>query len=147
MFETARLRLREYRPSDEPFFLALFNDYGVLLNISSTFIAPSTTRALDIVAALTRIPVFVVAEHKATGAALGFANATIPAPQNRDGTLGIAIAGPHQAQGYGTEIMEWLIPYAFKTLGLRRLTLQVFSSNPGAVALYEHVYVPHMRNI
>ncbi|KJA20517.1 hypothetical protein HYPSUDRAFT_43000 [Hypholoma sublateritium FD-334 SS-4] len=143
MFETARLRLREYRPSDEPFFLALFNDYDVLLNISSTYIAPSAARALEIVAALTRIPVFVVAECKATGAPLGFANVSVSAPQNGDGTLGITIAKDWWGKGYGTEIMQWLIAYAFKVLGLRRLTLQVFSSNPGAVALYEHVGFKH----
>ena len=143
MFETARLRLREYRPSDEAFFLQLFNDYEVLLGISLTYIAPSTTRALDIVAALNRIPVFVVAESKETGAAVGFANITIPAPQNLDGTFGIAVAQSWQGQGYGTEIMEWLVPYSFKVLGLRRVTLQVFSSNTGAIALYERVYVLH----
>ena len=143
MFETARLRLREYHPSDEAFFLQLFNDYEVLLGISLTYIAPSTTRALDIVAALNRIPVFVVAESKETGAAVGFANITIPAPQNLDGTFGIAVAQSWQGQGYGTEIMEWLVPYSFKVLGLRRVTLQVFSSNTGAIALYERVYVLH----
>ncbi len=143
MFETARLRLREYQPSDEAFFLQLFNDYDVLLNISSTYIAPSTTRALDVVAALNRIPVFVVAESKETGAAVGFANITIPAPQNLDGTFGIAVAESWQGQGYGTEIMEWLVPYSFRVLGLRRVTLQVFSSNTGAIALYERVYVLH----
>ncbi len=139
----ARLRLREYQPSDEAFFLQLFNDYDVSPQHLLTYIAPSTTRALDVVAALNRIPVFVVAESKETGAAVGFANITIPAPQNLDGTFGIAVAESWQGQGYGTEIMSGSFRTHSECWGLRRVTLQVFSSNTGAIALYERVYVLH----
>ena len=44
MFETDRLILREYRPSDEPFFIKLFNDYDVLLGVTTSYVAPNSER-------------------------------------------------------------------------------------------------------
>ncbi len=139
MLETDRLILREYRPSDEPFFFKLFNDYDVLLNLTFAYVTPSSERPRDFIRRLCAAPLFVVAESKKTGAPLGFTNVLNELPQNLDGTVGIAIAKDWWGMGYGTEILEWLISYSFKTLGLQRLSLQVFSSNPGAIALYEHV--------
>ncbi len=145
MFETDRLILREYRPSDESFFIKLFNDYDVLLGVTTSYVAPNSERTQEALKQLGKIPLFVVAESKETGAPLGFADINnVSPPQNLDGTVGIAIAKDWWGKGYGTEILTWLISYSFKTLGYRRLSLQVFASNPGAVTLYEHVYVTYL---
>lgn len=143
MFETNRLLLREYRPADEPFFLELFNTYDVLLNMTPNFVAPNHDRSLEYINSMKRTVLFVVAESKETGIQIGFANVHIDPPQNLDGSISIALAKDWWGKGYGTEIMEWMIAYSFASLGLRRLSLKVFASNPGAIALYEHVYVPH----
>ncbi|KJA18475.1 hypothetical protein HYPSUDRAFT_89962 [Hypholoma sublateritium FD-334 SS-4] len=143
MFETNRLLLREYRPADEPFFLELFNSYDVLLNMTPNFVAPNHDRSLEYINSMKRTVLFVVAESKKTGVQLGFVNVHIEPPQNLDGSISIALAKDWWGKGYGTEIMEWLIAYSFTSLGLRRLSLKVFASNPGAIALYEHVGFKH----
>ncbi|KJA20509.1 hypothetical protein HYPSUDRAFT_203659 [Hypholoma sublateritium FD-334 SS-4] len=143
MFETDRLILREYRSTDEPFFLDLFNCYDVFVNLTMDYVAPSNERSREQIARLLTAALFVVAESKDTGALLGMAEISINTPQNLNGQLGIALAKDWWGKGFGTEIMEWLIAYSFKSLGLRRLTLGVFASNPGAVALYEHVGFKH----
>lgn len=43
---------------------------------------------------------------------------------------------PHAGKGYGTEAMQLLLPWAFETLKLHRIELEVFSFNPRA----QHVY-------
>ena len=145
MFETNRLLLREYRPADEAFFHKLFNTYDVLINITPNFVAPNhSDRTLELVNSMRRSTVFVVAESKETGAPLGYVNVHIEQPQNLEGYISIAIAKDWWGKGYGTEIMEWLIGYSFTSLGLRRLSLKVFASNPGAIALYEHMYAAHV---
>ncbi|KJA20508.1 hypothetical protein HYPSUDRAFT_142022 [Hypholoma sublateritium FD-334 SS-4] len=144
MFETQRLLLREYRLTDESFFIELFNDYDVLLGITTSYVAPSSERTREALKGLGKILLFMVAESKETGALVGFADINnVSPPQNLDGTIGIAIAKAWWGKGYGTEIMRWLVSYSFKTLGFRRLSLQVFASNPGAVALYEYVGFKH----
>ena len=42
-------------------------------------------------------------------------------------------------KGYGTEALRLLIAYAFDTLNLQKLEIEVFSSNPRALACYKKV--------
>ena len=57
---------------------------------------------------------------------------------NRTCQLGILIgAVREQGKGYGTETMNLIIKYAFNTLNLRKITLEVIDTNDKAQRLYE----------
>lgn len=55
---------------------------------------------------------------------------------HRVGWLSIALGPGHWGQGFGTEAMRLLLPYAFGELNLYRLQLTVFDYNARALALY-----------
>ncbi|KIY65168.1 acyl-CoA N-acyltransferase [Cylindrobasidium torrendii FP15055 ss-10] len=57
--------------------------------------------------------------------------------KHRDASMGILIGEAFTGKGYGTEVMEWLVPYAFDHLGLHRVSLEVFGNNPRARRVYE----------
>lgn len=142
MFETARLRLREYRTSDEDFFVSLFNTYDIALNISVSYAVPrSRDGVVELIQVLCKSTLFVIAESKDAGVPVGFTDLHVAPAQNLDGEFGIALGKEWWGKGLGTEILEWLISYSFKSLGLRRVSLSVSASNLGALSLYEHVYV------
>ena len=42
-------------------------------------------------------------------------------------------------KGIGTEVCQLILQYAFEQLNLRKVSLSVFSNNPGAIRLYEKV--------
>jgi RimJ/RimL family protein N-acetyltransferase len=47
------------------------------------------------------------------------------------------------SQGYGSDAMDVLLDYAFRQLGLRRVSLTVFEYNPRAIHTYEKVGFQH----
>jgi RimJ/RimL family protein N-acetyltransferase len=50
----------------------------------------------------------------------------------------IALAGPHAfGRGYGTEATRLVLDFAFDTVGLHRVGLEVFDFNPRAQRVYE----------
>lgn len=57
----------------------------------------------------------------------------------RSARLGIAFAPTHVGQGYGTESLRLFLPYAFFTLGLERIVLDVAAANIRAVRCYYKV--------
>ncbi|KAA1469808.1 acyl-CoA N-acyltransferase [Dentipellis sp. KUC8613] len=79
----------------------------------------------------------VVAEEKETGKYVGNTSLRGVDPKNRDADVGLMIDQEFQGKGYGTEIMKWLVEYAFKGLGLHRLSLSVYGNNPAGIALYK----------
>ncbi|MHA2225277.1 MAG: GNAT family N-acetyltransferase [Candidatus Hodarchaeales archaeon] len=59
---------------------------------------------------------------------------------NRRGSLGIGIFDPNYwGKGYGTEASILLLDYAFSTLNLHTIELEVFSFNSRALTCYEKV--------
>jgi hypothetical protein len=58
-------------------------------------------------------------------------------PKNRDYNLAIIIARPFWGQGFGREMVEFITRYAFRELGVHRLSLQVAASNLRAIKCYE----------
>jgi diamine N-acetyltransferase len=58
--------------------------------------------------------------------------------RNRHAEFGIAIGDKsHWGQGHGSEATKLLIDYAFDTLNLNRVHLQVYEDNPRALRCYE----------
>ncbi|HJS20504.1 MAG TPA: GNAT family protein [Anaerolineales bacterium] len=56
----------------------------------------------------------------------------------RDAFVGLGIGEPeYWGKGYGTDIMNILLRFAFTEINLRRVTLTVFEYNPRAIRSYE----------
>lgn len=59
---------------------------------------------------------------------------------NRSANIRIALFHPrHYGKGYGTAAMWLAVDHGFRTLGLHRISLSVFSFNPRAIRAYEKV--------
>lgn len=59
-------------------------------------------------------------------------------PKNRNARIGIVIGeNTHRGKGYGTKTMLLLLEYAFNTLNLRKVSLDVFSNNPRGIRCYQ----------
>ncbi|KAI0086778.1 acyl-CoA N-acyltransferase [Irpex rosettiformis] len=128
MFETNRLILRRCRPTDEEFFLALFDEYPVLHGITLDYITPNQDTYK------TRL------EHMKIVSSLWLSRI-------KDAEVGIALTQTRWGKGYGTEILKWLIRYSFEGLALNRLSLTVWSSNTSAIRLYERIGFQHEGRI
>jgi RimJ/RimL family protein N-acetyltransferase len=62
----------------------------------------------------------------------------------RDAFVGLGIGETeYWGKGYGTDIMNVLLRFAFTEINLRRLTLTVFEYNPRAIRSYEKVGFRH----
>lgn len=56
--------------------------------------------------------------------------------QAHRGTLGMGILKPFRGQGIGSRLVDAVLKKA-KSFGLEKVELTVYTSNPGAIALYE----------
>lgn len=62
----------------------------------------------------------------------------------RDAFVGLGIGEPeYWSKGYGTDVMNVLLRYAFTELNLKRVTLTVFEYNPRAIRSYEKAGFRH----
>ncbi len=60
--------------------------------------------------------------------------------KNRVGEVGITIGEKeYQGKGYGTEAMELLLNYGFKTVNLNRIQLRVYEFNNRAIKSYNRI--------
>jgi RimJ/RimL family protein N-acetyltransferase len=60
--------------------------------------------------------------------------------KNRVGEVGIIIGEKeYQGKGYGTEAMELLLEYGFKTVNLNRIQLRVYEFNSRAIGSYNKI--------
>ena len=60
--------------------------------------------------------------------------------KNRVGEVGITIGEKdYQGKGYGTEAMDVLLDYAFKSVNLNRLQLRVYKFNSRAISSYNKI--------
>lgn len=68
----------------------------------------------------------------------------------RDAFVGLGIGETeYWNKGYGTDVMNVLLRFAFTEINLRRVTLTVFEYNPRAIRSYEKAgfrYEGHLRN-
>ena len=136
MFETKRLVLRAYRESDMALLLNLLEDYDVLKAMTIDYVVPGQCQLVEM---WIKLPLYVTIVHKETGRFMGMTALKVDVPKNRDAELGICIGKEWWGNGYGTEIMEWLVGYAFEGMGLHHLSLGVFEVNKRAMALYDKV--------
>jgi RimJ/RimL family protein N-acetyltransferase len=140
-FRGRLVQLRAREPEEEPLNHEWFND-------------PEVTEFLTIRYPLShRQQAEFIDRHSAPGYALAsFAIVTLDGkviggcdlgdnrPENREATLGIAIADKtYWDGGYGTDAMRVLCRFGFDMMNLHRIQLEVFASNARAIHVYEKV--------
>lgn len=59
--------------------------------------------------------------------------------ENKVGEIGICITRSMQNKHYGTEAMQTIIKYGYEKVGLEKLELNVYKTNPKAIHCYEKV--------
>lgn len=141
MYETSRLRLRARTPDDIPRLLSLYHDAETNRLMSNAYNFPMSRKTVEdtIFGVDAGDKLAVIIEHKESGAFMGSLTMTIQNTKNKDGVVGIALGKEWRSNGYGTEVLTWLVGFAFKELGLHRVSLQVFAINESARAVYEEM--------
>ncbi|PPQ68324.1 hypothetical protein CVT24_004804 [Panaeolus cyanescens] len=142
MFKTQRTVLRAYGPADLPLMLAIVNNPLVQNTLISDPVVPRNHRfatKLEEIANEALLYVIIEAIDGPAPQVIGAASITIANIKNRDVNFGIGLIPEVWNKGYGSEVTEFLVDYAFKNLGVHRISLGVFETNPGAVKLYKKI--------
>ncbi|KIM43396.1 hypothetical protein M413DRAFT_444223 [Hebeloma cylindrosporum] len=143
MFTTPRTTLRAYGPSDLPLLLGLLNNPLVQNTLISDPIVPRNHRFVSKIEELANealLYVVIEATNLPSGPqVIGAANITLSNVKNRDVILGIALDPQMWGKGYGTEVVTFLVDYAFKNLAVHRVSLGVLDSNPAAIHMYKKI--------
>lgn len=139
MLETDRLILRAYQRSDLEPVLALFNNVQVTLYLLPTeYIVPHGPKYEENIARMVEnCLMYCVVIEKATKDFVGITLVSPIQPKNRDAELGISLLPEHWNQGYGTEIMRFLVGYSFRDLAMHRVSITVIGGNIRAISLYK----------
>ena len=140
MFTTDRLLLRGFQDHDVDALIALHNDAKVQRFITNEPIVPRPTKYKgDIKKRAEQSTLFFMLILRETSEFVGQCSIMVQEPKNRDGFFGIALHPKFWGAGYGTEVSRFVIGYAFKALGLQRVSLLVFEGNEAAIALYKRL--------
>ena len=87
----------------------------------------------------------------AEGKLIGELNLDVIDWSGRDAFVGLGIGETeYWSKGYGTDVMNVLLRFAFTEINLRRVTLTVFEYNPRAIRSYEKAgfrHEGHLRNL
>lgn len=137
MIAGERVVLRERRPSDVPFARAWFDDPDVTRWTLRAY--PAGPDAYEVPAeplSWGKVPLTVVADDRP----IGHAGLDDMSAVNRRATLWLVIGdAAYRGRGYGEDALRTLCSYAFGTLNLAKLELEVVADNAAAVALYTKV--------
>ena len=137
-----RVMLREYQAEDIAPMRTWVNDETVTRYLSTRFWAPQTS--VDTQEFLSRMLQsshnaynFVIAA-KEDARYIGQLDMFRVDWKLRQGEIGMVIASAEdRGRGYGTEALQLLSRFAFQTLGLERIELEVHSENAAAIRCYE----------
>ncbi|KAE9403815.1 acyl-CoA N-acyltransferase [Gymnopus androsaceus JB14] len=140
MFETDRLQLRAIREADFEKVLALWNDPRVQKMMSRDFVVPSGGDE-QFRAGLLSALLFVIIETKDSHEFVGvtFLRLFDLQKKNRDAMLGLAFLPEFWGKGYATEVVRFIVDYAFEQLALHRVSLAVYGNNTAAIRVYNKV--------
>jgi RimJ/RimL family protein N-acetyltransferase len=150
---TENLVLRSFRESDLDRLADLWTNYDAQRTEPSHVLPPRPdklkSRLPDIINGFT---LFVIVEAKALPADM--ADQLGPdgkpdlwvgqcflrpsgAAKNRTAELGVSFETRWWSKGFGTEVVRWIVDYAFNNLNLNRVELQCLADNERAVRVYK----------
>ncbi|KAE9398104.1 acyl-CoA N-acyltransferase [Gymnopus androsaceus JB14] len=140
MFETDRLRLRAVREADFENLMVLFNHDRVEKMLTSGFVVPLGVKAeKELREMCSSRLLYVIIETKDNHEFVGFISLWDAQMKNRDARLGMALLPSFWGRGYATEVLRFIIDYAFRQLALHRVSLHVFGNNTAAIKVYNKV--------
>lgn len=137
-----RVMLREYRQEDLPEIRKWVNDAQITRFLSTRFWPPQTMadtqQFLDRMLESSHMACNFVIADKETQRYIGQLDLFRVDYKLRQGEVGMVIGdGEDRGRGLGTEALGLLLGYAFLTLGLERVELEVDMGNLGARRCYE----------
>lgn len=138
--ETARLRLRPWRPEDKPALLRHADNPKVARNLSNIFPSPYTESDADAwfeARALDKEPRRIFAIECDGQAAGGIGIHTRDDILARTAEIGYWIGEAHWGRGYATEALKAVVSYAFQTFDYHRLEAYHFGWNPASGRVLE----------
>lgn len=138
-----KVRLRAIEREDVPNFMRWFNDPEVIryLNFYKPVSKRNEERWVETLSEAQDQHVFAI-EAQTEGGWVHIGNMGLHRLdlRNRTAVLGVALGEKDfWGQGYGTEAIRTVLRFAFDTLGLNRVELDVFEFNPRAIRCYEKV--------
>lgn len=145
MFTTERLRLREWRSTDTPNFMRIWNDVRCQPTLSNSYIVPKDTTQIEeqLIKPLfldpkVLLPLAITLNNE-NQTFVGYITIRVDVPKHRDGTLGIAVLPEYWNKGYGTEALRFVIDHCFVECNLHRVSLGVIEGNEAAKKVYERL--------
>jgi len=139
IFQSARLTYREARPGDIDDIHALYNDPEVQVGVMGDPIVPRQAGFRETIENWTKTnALYAVVVDSASGEFVG-TTTLWQGEMPREYMLGIQVRRAFWGKGFGKEIVAWTVQHAFRMMGIHRITLGVFESNPRAQAVYKAV--------
>jgi RimJ/RimL family protein N-acetyltransferase len=140
-FETERMILRAFKPSDSGLLLNLYDDPEIQSLAFTDYVAPKLERWIkEMVSSCDNYPGFLgLVEDKESRAFVGHVSLITTGSRKRSCSFSIALKREWWGKGIGTEITRWLVNHAFRKLAVHRVTLNVLASNDRALAMYKRV--------
>jgi len=141
MFETNRLRLRAFEPSDTATYHDWWNDPLLVPLQTTAAVRPvsAAASAATVQAWAQESLIFCTVETLADKTMIGAINLWGGDPKNRDYRLAIVLGRQFWGHGFGREILDFFIRHAFRELGVHRISLQVAAHNERAIRCYRAV--------
>lgn len=146
--EGSRIILREYERDDLPYIMEWMNDESTLRHLSDMFLYPrSEEQALAWIEMCRKgfdhHDLHLVISDKPKRVFLGQIDLLKIQWVSRSATLGIVLGPRAQGQGYGRDAIRTLLRFAFSSMNLNRIQLEVYERNERAIACYEHCGFTH----
>ncbi|EIN06923.1 acyl-CoA N-acyltransferase [Punctularia strigosozonata HHB-11173 SS5] len=133
---TKNLHIRELRESDLDRLVTLQHDPTIMRSGPAYPVpkGPTYRKQLEALPDHTLITVM-----RGDALFVGMMTLSIRIPKNRDAQFGIALVDKWRGKGYGTEMTEWIVGYAFEQLAVHRISLGVLEWNAAAISVYKKV--------
>ena len=147
LMETNLIKLRALDIEDCDVFYSWVNDREVTQFSLSTYAYPQSksdiSKWLSHINQSTKTVSFGICSIE-TGDLIGYAGIASISVLNRCGEYFILIGDKeYWGKGIGTEVTKLITEYGFNTLGLHRVELTAYTSNPSAISVYEKAGYKH----
>ncbi|KAK4553807.1 hypothetical protein LTR86_008982 [Recurvomyces mirabilis] len=152
-WRSARLTYRAIEAEDEAFVHDLESEPQGYVNAQIGVKKPQsrrdTKKFYDFLAndCLLAMVVCVTAEADKPIGLVNLTGLTSDLVHHRYSEIGLSLLPSHQGKGYGSEVIQWALRWAFQMAGLHRVTVKAFEYNEGARRLYDRLGFTHEGTI